>query len=166
MVQDCVDTLRGGDNLIIFPEATRTVPGRPYDFQRGAANIALRAAPIVTPVTILCYPTTLTKSEKWHQIPWKRVHFRLYVGDDLDLSPFLTDGATPLAVRGFTDYLRDYFTRATGRTAHGDAAAPPEAGPAHAYTATAPDCRATGRPDTLPQGNRRSTEGRGEETGN
>ncbi|MDD1610585.1 MAG: 1-acyl-sn-glycerol-3-phosphate acyltransferase, partial [Methylococcaceae bacterium] len=61
MITDCVDCLQAGGTLIIFPEGTRSMPNKPYSFQRGAAAIALQANTIVTPVTLSCYPSTLTK---------------------------------------------------------------------------------------------------------
>ena len=53
-----VTDLRSGRPLLIFPEGTRTVPGLPLDFQRGAAYIALRSYLPVLPVLIDCNPTT------------------------------------------------------------------------------------------------------------
>jgi len=80
--------LREGQTLIIFPEGTRTVPGRPLELQRGAANIALRGAAALTPVFIACEPPTLSKHEPWYRIPPRRARFTLRVGADIDLAPF------------------------------------------------------------------------------
>lgn len=68
MIAECVEWLKSGGTMIIFPEGTRSVPGKPCRFQRGAATIALQANQIVTPVTLSCYPDTLTKAEPWNQI--------------------------------------------------------------------------------------------------
>jgi len=109
MIKQCVKRLKSGGTLIVFPEGTRTVPGRAYKFQRGAAAIALRAEAIVTPVTINCYPSTLTKAEKWYQIPERRFHLVMRVGDNMALNEFLTIEPATIAVRRFNRHLQDYF---------------------------------------------------------
>lgn len=111
MIAECVDWLRSGGSMIIFPEGTRSVPGKPYHFQRGAAAIALEANALVTPVTLSCYPSTLTKAESWYQIPRRRFHLTLQVGEDLALDEFHNAGPRPIAVRRLTQYLQDYFTQ-------------------------------------------------------
>lgn len=45
-------SLAEGNNLIVFPEGTRTVRGRPVHLRRGGAHIALRTAAKVLPVRI------------------------------------------------------------------------------------------------------------------
>lgn len=111
MLQDCVNCLQDGGAMIIFPEGTRSVPGKPYKFQRGAAAIALQADAIVTPVTLNCTPSTLTKAEKWYQIPDRPFHLDVHVGDDIDLSEFHDVEPRSLAVRRFNRYLQDYFSQ-------------------------------------------------------
>ncbi len=111
MIKQCVKRLKSGGTLIVFPEGTRTVPGRAYKFQRGAAAIALRAEAIVTPVTINCYPSTLTKAEKWYQIPERRFHLVMRVGDDIALNDFLAMEPATIAVRRFNRHLQDYFSQ-------------------------------------------------------
>ncbi|WP_305909473.1 lysophospholipid acyltransferase family protein [Methylomarinum sp. Ch1-1] len=111
MINDCVDCLRRGGTMIIFPEGTRSVPGKAYKFQRGAAAIALKANAIVTPVTLSCVPSTLTKAEKWYQIPERRFHLAMRVGDDMVLDDFQAMEPKTLAVRRFNRYLQDYFSQ-------------------------------------------------------
>jgi len=109
MVDQAVTWLRDGGTMVIFPEGTRTRPGQPLRFQRGAANIALRAHCRLTPVCVRCAPTTLTKAEPWYRIPHRRFLIDLRVGDDIELAPFLGEGVTPLAVRRLTHYLEQRF---------------------------------------------------------
>jgi 1-acyl-sn-glycerol-3-phosphate acyltransferase len=111
MIADCVAWLQSGGSLIIFPEGTRSVPGKPCRFQRGAAVIALQANKIVTPVTLSCYPSTLTKAESWYQIPVRRFHLAMQVGEDIALEEFIRIPQKPIAVRRFNQYLQDYFTQ-------------------------------------------------------
>lgn len=111
MIAECVAWLRSGGSMIIFPEGTRSIPGKPYRFQRGAAAIALQANTVVTPVTLSCYPSTLTKAEQWYQIPYCRFHLTMQVGDDIALDEFVGISPKSIAVRRFTQYLQDYFTQ-------------------------------------------------------
>ncbi len=109
MVEHCEHELREGGSLIVFPEGTRTTPGEPIKFQRGAAAIALQAGAKILPVTIGCSPTTLTKQEKWYQIPQKRFTLSLHVGEDIELTPISADASRPLATRQITRQLENYF---------------------------------------------------------
>lgn len=114
MVEDCIATLRAGNNLIIFPEGTRTPRTGRQPLQRGAANIAVRGRRDITPVRISVQPMTLGKGEKWYHVPPRRMHMRLEVGEDLPVAPFLADGASEaVAARRLTDHLTDYFSRET-----------------------------------------------------
>lgn len=111
IIKQSVDCLKAGGIMIIFPEGTRTVPGREYKFQRSAARIALMANTVVTPVTISCYPGTLSKVEKWYQIPVRRFHLAMHVGNDMVLDEFLAIKPKTIAVRRFNRYLVDYFSQ-------------------------------------------------------
>jgi 1-acyl-sn-glycerol-3-phosphate acyltransferase len=108
MIEGGVKALREGETLVMFPEGTRTKPHQRCIFHRGAANIALRAARVVTPVYIRCEPTTLTKGEPWYHIPRRRIRMTLIVGEDLDLEPHRR-GPMPVASRTFNQYLQTHF---------------------------------------------------------
>jgi 1-acyl-sn-glycerol-3-phosphate acyltransferase len=92
LIDDCVRALEEGNNLVIFPEATRTVPGRKLKLKRGAASIIVTSRRLFTPLIMTCEPSTLAKGQKWFDIPDRRVHFRISVGDPVDPVPLLTDG--------------------------------------------------------------------------
>jgi 1-acyl-sn-glycerol-3-phosphate acyltransferase len=111
MLDNAAALLKAGETLIIFPEGTRTQPGQPPAFHRGAAAIALRGATVITPVTIQVSPTTLTKAEPWYRIPSRRVHFHLHVGADIDPGAFAALGPPPVASRRLNDYLHHYYTK-------------------------------------------------------
>lgn len=117
MIEGAARALSERQVLIFFPEGTRTRPHQPMVFHRGAANVALRAATVVTPVYIRCQPTTLTKSEPWYRIPPRRPHFSLSVGDDLDLSPYRA-APLPVASRAFNDDLHRHFQQELARPTH------------------------------------------------
>lgn len=93
-VEDCVTRLKENNaaSLLIFPEGTRTEKGMTLnEFQRGAANIAIRANVPIRPVIITCTPSTLTKSEKWYHVPSRPFHIEVKVLDAVHVSDLLDD---------------------------------------------------------------------------
>lgn len=116
MIEETADALRAGQCVIMFPEGTRTRPGQPLVFHRGAANIAIRAARVVTPVFIRCEPTTLTKSEPWYRIPARRPRFTFSVGEDFDLDAFHRGVSIPRASRDCNQRLCELFHDELQRT--------------------------------------------------
>jgi 1-acyl-sn-glycerol-3-phosphate acyltransferase len=112
LIEDCVGSVRAGNNLIVFPEGTRTPASGEISLKRGAANIAVRGACTVTPVVISCRPLTLGKGGKWWRVPVRRAHFRIEVKDDIDIARFTGAGTTNvMAARHLTDHLQLFFTR-------------------------------------------------------
>ncbi|MEJ1963028.1 MAG: lysophospholipid acyltransferase family protein [Gammaproteobacteria bacterium] len=108
MVERASQALREGQNVIVFPEGTRTTPGEALQFHRGAASIAVKAAEVVTPVFIRCVPTTLAKHMPWYRIPERRARFTFRVGRDIDPAKFRT-APDPLASRAFNTHLLKVF---------------------------------------------------------
>lgn len=112
MVDDCIASLRAGNNLIIFPEGTRTRPGQPLQLQRGAANVAVRGGFALTPVVIRCEPPTLTKGEKWYHVPVRRPRFVIDVHPDVPAAQWVAPGTDDaMAVRHLTQSLSEFFSR-------------------------------------------------------
>jgi 1-acyl-sn-glycerol-3-phosphate acyltransferase len=95
--------------MIIFPEGTRTEPLHAVKLKRGAANIAVRTAVDITPVLISCIPTTLTKRDRWYQIPKKAMHFQITVKDNIAITPYLFDSTSGKGARALTQDLTTYF---------------------------------------------------------
>jgi 1-acyl-sn-glycerol-3-phosphate acyltransferase len=111
LVEDCIASLERGNNLIVFPEGTRTGADGVISMKRGAANIAVRGARDMTPVLIRCDPPTLGKGEKWWRVPPRRVLIRIEVQDDLAIQSFTGGGASEvMAARQLTEFLQNYFT--------------------------------------------------------
>jgi 1-acyl-sn-glycerol-3-phosphate acyltransferase len=110
LVAACVAALARGRSLLVFPEGTRTRPGEPLAFQRGAAQIALAAAHDLRPVTITCAPITLHKGNAWYRVPAHRPHWVIAVGDPIPIADFLRAGEPPpLAARHLTQALVRWF---------------------------------------------------------
>lgn len=118
LVDDCVASLRRGNNLIIFPEGTRTPLAGVPQLRRGAANVAVRGGFDITPVRIRCSPPMLTKGTPWFRVPPRRGHFVVEIGDDIAVATFNdANRAAALATRQLTDHLTDYFFPETPRAA-------------------------------------------------
>jgi 1-acyl-sn-glycerol-3-phosphate acyltransferase len=110
LVDDCVASLKRGNNLIVFPEGTRTPANGVISMKRGAANIAVRGARDMTPVLIRCEPATLGKGEKWWKVPPRRVLIQIDVQEDLAVAQFIKSGSEVMAARQLTEFLQNYFT--------------------------------------------------------
>ena len=112
LIDDCASALKWGRSLVVFPEGTRTRPGEPLGFQRGAAYIALRSGVPVVPVLIDCSPSTLTKCEKWYQIPSRRFHLRIRVLDPIPSNRSIGPSETQtIAARKLTREFEVFFIR-------------------------------------------------------
>jgi 1-acyl-sn-glycerol-3-phosphate acyltransferase len=112
MIHTAEAALNEGQTVLFFPEGTRSVPGQPMVMQRGAANVALRAARVVTPVFIDCDPPTLFKNLPWYRIPPRRPNFRLRVGEDINLEAY-RGLPLPRASRKLNADLAGLFSGAT-----------------------------------------------------
>lgn len=110
LVEDCIATLVNGNNLIIFPEGTRSPRHGALSFKRGAANVAVRGLRDLTPVVIRCTPSTLGKGDKWWHVPVRRANFSIEIREDIAVQPFVSaSDSETLAARRLTDYLQNYF---------------------------------------------------------
>lgn len=97
LLDDCVAALKAGNNLVIFPEGSRTPPGQKRKYQRGFAYIALRSHAPLRLVTLTCTPPTLLKGEPWYKIPPRRPHWVLRVHDHIPVED--QDAEPAIAVR-------------------------------------------------------------------
>ncbi len=119
LVDACVRSQGAGNNLIIFPEGTRTRPGEPLVFLRGAANIAVRGERRITPVVIRTSEPTLCKGVPWYRVPLRRPHFLLEVQEDVALPDRVAANEAPAReVRALTLALHEYFTEKITRHAN------------------------------------------------
>jgi 1-acyl-sn-glycerol-3-phosphate acyltransferase len=118
LIGDCIASLKEGNNLIIFPEGTRTGSDGVISLKRGAANVAVRGSLKVTPVSIRCAPLAFAKGGKWWRAPAKITHFVIEVQEDIDSQPFITAAdSEALAARRLTDHLQSYFDKENKRHA-------------------------------------------------
>jgi 1-acyl-sn-glycerol-3-phosphate acyltransferase len=114
LIEKCRETLDAGYNLIIFPEGTRSKPGKPLHFQRGFAHIATITGVNLQPIIITCEPITLVKGEPYYKIPVSRPSFRIEFADEIDPRQLLDLGLESRArsARKLVSYLEaDYCSR-------------------------------------------------------
>lgn len=116
LLDDCLHSLRAGNNLIIFPEGTRTPLQGRAKLQRGAAHVAVRGGIDITPVHIRCSLPMLTKGAPWWRVPASKPHFSIEVREDIAVQPFCTQaGAEALAARHVTDHLSEQLFKEPSR---------------------------------------------------
>jgi len=109
MLSQCSETLAAGQNILVFPEGTRSVPGENIKFQRGFANIATHFKAPIQLVTIKCEPSTLTKGSPWYAIPPRQARFDISFDEMLDMSDYLRHEPRSLKVRKLTRELEQYY---------------------------------------------------------
>jgi len=112
LLASCAATLRAGNNLIVFPEGTRSRPGQPITFRRGFANIALVARTDIEAVIISCTPPTLAKGDKWYSIPLEKPTFSIDASEPIDINNFLSMPHRSLAARRLHATLEHRYAEA------------------------------------------------------
>ena len=112
LLRDCDAALERGESLIVFPEATRSVPGEPLRLQRGAATIALNSDAMLTIVHLRCEPVLLTKGDPWYRIPARRPCLAARVGASVRARDFQRSGANrSVAARHLTLALKHELSK-------------------------------------------------------
>lgn len=104
LIDNCINEIKTGASLIIFPEGTRTPPGQRPKLKRGAMAIALKGAISPTLVHIDCTPLSLTKNTKWWDVPDRPMHFKFNFIGELSIEPYQEQYRThaPLAARAMS----------------------------------------------------------------
>ncbi len=116
LIDECVDRLRRGRSLIIFPEGTRSPEHELGPFTRGAAHIALRSECDPVPVTLRCDPATLYHGQAWWDVPDSTPTLTLTVGDPLPIKDIVEpEMSRGRAARALTAYFREYLERELAR---------------------------------------------------
>ncbi|RUO48099.1 lysophospholipid acyltransferase family protein [Pseudidiomarina aquimaris] len=110
LIIDCERSLAQGNNLIIFPEGTRTEPGKPFRFQRGPANLALRTQNDMMALRICCDPVTLIKNEPWYCAPPKKPTLTIEFLRAVPTTSYQTEQPS-IAARQLTRDLEAYYNK-------------------------------------------------------
>ena len=127
LIDACRKAGATGDPVLVFPEGTRSTPGQPLRFRRGAAQIALRTGLRVVPVIVRCDPPALTHGRPWYRMPDKRIHLVIRFAAPRDVADFAGKGGRSAEIsrlaRQATRGLENYFIRQLD--SNSDDASPP-----------------------------------------
>jgi len=116
VLADAGTILKAGRALVIFPEGTRTRPGRPQRFHRGAAHLALRTGAPVLPLAIAWNPPLMVKGIGWYVIPDPKTTCRVAFGAAIHWQPAAAGPAAPgLHARELTRIFEHHYLEATSR---------------------------------------------------
>ena len=83
MLEEARVRLAAGEQLLIFPEGTRTEPGKPLEFRMGAAELAATSGVPVLPVIMQSNSRYLSKGYPWYRWPSDKLRYRLELGPTL-----------------------------------------------------------------------------------
>ncbi|HBN22601.1 MAG TPA: hypothetical protein DD412_05125 [Holosporales bacterium] len=110
----CRDQLSRGENILIFPEGTRTKINKPLHLKRGLSNLALATQANIQTLTLSCSPPALTKEDKWYKLPSRRVLFQLSSGPLFVTKDYKADAPRSLRARALTQEVQSYYNRYLG----------------------------------------------------
>jgi 1-acyl-sn-glycerol-3-phosphate acyltransferase len=110
-LEECKEILLRGENIIIFPEGTRTVPGQPIKMNRGVANLAISSGADIQALNLKCSSVWLIKDSKWYDIPPKRANFLLKVGPNFSYKNYCNDSPRSIQVRALMRDIQHYYDR-------------------------------------------------------
>jgi len=111
LIEDCRHSLEQGNNLIVFPEGTRTTPKQPLKFKRGVANIAIRCVSPIKCLRIDVNPTTLTKNDKWYSVPDRKFEVELRLLSDAPLPKIRESEPLSVTSRNYTRELEQFYSK-------------------------------------------------------
>lgn len=107
LLEACKKSLQAGNNLIIFPEGTRTVPDKKSKILRGAAQIAIYSQSNILPIKINCYPFALLKGQKWYQVANDKLNFDLEVKSLIAIDKYISKNCeNPILARELTEKIK------------------------------------------------------------
>ncbi len=105
----CKQELQCGENILIFPEGTRTTPGESVKLLRSLGHLALAANADIQSLVLDCNPVLQPKGRKWYKIPPKRAVFHLQAGRVFLNADYQNDTPRSIRVRVLTRDIQDYY---------------------------------------------------------
>jgi len=110
LIRKSIESIAAGDNLIIFPEGTRTKVSGEVVFKQGAAYIAIKGGFDITPVLIVTSEPVLRKDHSWYKVPLNKPVFTVSVMEEIKVSTKVKAGDDLiLATEELTEYLEEYY---------------------------------------------------------
>ena len=102
----CINVLQQKENLIIFPEGTRTVDR--INMHKGASYIAVYGAEKIIPFYITIEPKCLGKYDKWYNLP-ENINYNVIPLEEIGLSNFEKNVAASLRVRHLHSFIKSIY---------------------------------------------------------
>ncbi|HJU84442.1 MAG TPA: lysophospholipid acyltransferase family protein [Holophagaceae bacterium] len=119
VLEEGAKALARGETIVLFPEGTRTDPGQPYRFQRGAAHLLLRSGAPVLPVIVTSDPPLLAKGHRWYHMPEHPCDYRIRALAPLvPPRPLDPELPAPQAARDLTEWLESAFNKEVYGSGH------------------------------------------------
>lgn len=110
LIRKAIESISKGDNLIIFPEGTRTKVLGEVAFKQGAAYIAIKGGFNITPVLIVTSELVLGKDYGWYEVPVNKPLFTVSVLEEIDVASNVgVREDLILASEELTEYLEEYY---------------------------------------------------------
>lgn len=114
-LQKSVDVLKSGENLLIFPEGTRTKDK--IIFHKAAAYIGVKGAKNIVCIGINMHPRSLRKNEPWYKIPDEKIKYHFKEIKNFDVDMFLKDRPSPVRARAMHDEISKIYKEEFGERA-------------------------------------------------
>lgn len=110
LIRNSIESISTGDNLIIFPEGTRTKILGEVAFKQGAAYIAIKGGFNITPILIVTSEPVLRKDHSWYKVPMNKPLFTVSVMEEINVaSKVRVCEDLILASEELTEYLEEYY---------------------------------------------------------
>ena len=103
------NALQNGQNLIIFPEGTRTKDK--ISMQKGAFYVAVNFAKELVALSIKMMPKSLKKGQLWYDTPENKIEYKVDILENLDLGEFEKSRPNPLRVRLLHEKIQNLYER-------------------------------------------------------
>ncbi|MSN96707.1 1-acyl-sn-glycerol-3-phosphate acyltransferase [Campylobacter sp. FMV-PI01] len=105
----CIDVLKNGENLVVFPEGSRTKDE--IYMQKGAFYIAVRGAKNLILVTLEMNPLSLRKDQKWYETPKEKIVYKFSIKDKIELSKFESDKIDTIRTRKLNEEINKFYKK-------------------------------------------------------
>lgn len=104
----CITVLKNKENLIIFPEGTRTVDK--INVHKGVAYIGIHGAEKIIPYYINVSPKCLGKYDKWYNLP-NNIHYNIEILKEISIKDFENDKVSSLRVRHLHLHVKEIYEK-------------------------------------------------------
>lgn len=111
-LQKGIEALKSGENLVIFPEGTRTK--EEIVFHKAAVYMGLRGATYITPIIIKMNPRSLKKGQSWYNTPEGLIRYNFLVQEPLVVDSIVGKRQIPAVARELNKNLVKLYKKELG----------------------------------------------------